>query len=671
MEIDQLDYAWLNLTPEDCKTLQTAKSPFVHDIQNPGLNEVRLMRDPNYFYFAAKTLLNIELLPIQLAILEELWNRPFPMYIASRGFGKSFMLAVLAWMKMILIPNTKVVIVGAAFRQSKIVFEYMKTIWENSSVLQSIADGNSGPRVETDKLTMKFNGSWACALPMGDGQKIRGMRAHTIIADEFASISPEIYETVVQGFTSVSASPIQNVQTEARKRKFKDLGLWKDEYEELMGSPAANQSILSGTADYAFKHFAKYWKRYHTIITSGGDENKLMDAFPDGNIPDGFSWRDYSIIRIPYELVPKGFMDEKQIAKARATIHSGTFNNEYGACFSEDSDGFFKRSLIESCVVSQKNPINGIVFDPRTTGDRGMQYIFGVDPASEQDNFTIVILEVHPNHNRVVYCWSTTRKEFKKKVQAGTVKEHDFYGYCCRKIRNLMKAFPCVKIALDSQGGGVAIQEALQDPDKIHENEQPIYPIVNPDKPQYSDTMMGLHIVELINFADAKWTSAANHGMKKDMEDKILLLPSLDPVLLAIESERDSVFENNRQAYDIDSFEDCALEIEELKNELCTIIHSMTGSGGQGSRERWDTPEVKGETGKKGRLRKDRYSSLVMANMVARQLARAIEPVSFEFVADAGRDVQKSTYTNQSMYKGTDMWRNVTDDCFIGINRQR
>ena len=59
-------------------------------------------------------------------------------------------------------------------------------------------------------------------------------------------------------------------------------------------------------------------------------------------------------------------------------------------------------------------------------------------------------------------------------------------------------------------------------------------------------------------------------------------------------------------------------EIEELKNELSTIIVTQTLNG----RDRWDTPEIKLPGNKKGRLRKDRYSSLVMANMVSRQMAR-------------------------------------------------
>ena len=67
-----------------------------------------------------------------------------------------------------------------------------------------------------------------------------------------------------------------------------------------------------------------------------------------------------------------------------------------------------------------------------------------------------------------------------------------------------------------------------------------------------------------------------------------------------------------------DTLEDCLMEIEELKNELSTIIITQTLTG----RDRWDTPEVKLPGNKKGRLRKDRYSSLLMGNMVSRQIAR-------------------------------------------------
>jgi hypothetical protein len=151
---------------------------------------------------------------------------------------------------------------------------------------------------------------------------------------------------------------------------------------------------------------------------------------------------------------------------------------EYAACFTADSDGFFKRSLIENCVVNDSNPIvintKPIIFDPITTGNSSFEYVYGIDPASEQDNFSIVVLEIHPDHSRIVYCWTTNRSNFKERQKTGLVKEYDFYGFCARKIRNLMKTFPCTRIGMDAQGGGVAIEEALHDPSKIEQGENPI-----------------------------------------------------------------------------------------------------------------------------------------------------------------------------------------------------
>jgi len=186
--IKSANNAWLGLDTLDGIGLENPLINRTHDeIKRPDLHIIRLMREAKYVGFTAKTLLDIELLPVQIAILREFWIRPFPMFVASRGFGKSWLMAVYAMLKCALIPETKVVIVGAAFRQSKIIFEYMETLWRNAPVLRSVCDSNSGPRRDVDRCTMRINDSWAIAVPLGDGQKIRGLRAHTIIADEFGS----------------------------------------------------------------------------------------------------------------------------------------------------------------------------------------------------------------------------------------------------------------------------------------------------------------------------------------------------------------------------------------------------------------------------------------------------------------------------------------------------
>ena len=204
-DVESYEHAWLNVTEEDVKDIENPLTGLTDDQKNNfHLYILQLMRNPKYFQWTVKKLLNVELLPEQVVILRELWTKAFPMYIASRGFGKSFLLAVYGMLRCALMPGTKIVIVGAAFRQSKVIFEYMDTIWKNASLLRSICSDNSGPRRDVDRCTMRINESWAMAVPLGDGSKIRGLRAHTIIADEFNSIPVDIYETVVAGFTAVS-----------------------------------------------------------------------------------------------------------------------------------------------------------------------------------------------------------------------------------------------------------------------------------------------------------------------------------------------------------------------------------------------------------------------------------------------------------------------------------
>lgn len=666
----QLDNAWLGLG--DVSTLSLPKNLMINrsqkDIENPDQHLLKLMRDPANFSATVRLLMDIELHPIQIAILQEFWDRPFPMFIASRGFGKSFLLALYCTLKCIFVPGTKIVVVGAAFRQSKVIFEYMETIWRKGSIIRSIFNGNDdGPRRDVDRCTMRYGDSWTIAIPLGDGSKIRGLRAHIIIADEFASISPEVYETVVSGFAAVSADPIGNVKAEAKKDLMKELGIWSDEMEELQYR-RSNQAIIAGTADYSFKHFASYWERYKAIIHSRGSDRVLSDLFK-GEVPSNFNWKDYSIVRMPYELIPKGFMDDRQVARAKATIHSGIYNMEYAACFTKDSSGFFRRSLIESCVSNTKNPIvinnQPIIFDAKVVGDPDKKYVYGIDPASEQDNFSIIILEIHPNHTRIVYCWTTNRANFKQRQQTGLVNENDFYGFCARKIRNLMKVFPCERIGLDAQGGGVAIEEALHDTTKINIDEVPIWPVINEAKDKDTDGKPGLHILELVQFARAEWTSHANHGLRKDFEDKVLLFPTFDNLTLglALANESKDILSTNLDPI-YDTISECILELEELKNELTTIVMTQT-SNSSGARERWDTPEIKGSNGRRGRLRKDRYSALVIANTLARSLSRADAPITYDVI---GSTKNSSLSKETTLYRGPSWFTEAAnEDLYLGI----
>lgn len=652
-KLKKIDEAWLKIDVDE-KDLFNPTSMLNSSDDDFHLKLTWLMTRPEYFSFLVKQIFNIQLLPSQALILYELWNRKFPMLIASRGFGKSFMLSLYCMLRALILPGRKVVVVGAAFRQSKVLFEYMETIWNNSPILRDICDGNSGPRRDVDRCVMRINDSRVTCLPLGDGQKIRGQRANDIISDEFASIPRDIFETVVAGFAAVSSDPIENVKRLAAEKKAEELGVEIQDKDENKLEDKDNQIILSGTAYYDFNHFATYWKRWKSIIKSQGDPTKLREVFGGEDVPDNFDWTEYSIMRIPYELLPEGFMDASQVARSKATVHAGIYQMEFGAVFTRDSEGFFKRSLIESCVVDDKEPTkdskgNEIIFEAKLMGDPNKKYVFGVDPASEVDNFSIIVLELNEDHRRIVHCWTTNRSEHKEKVKRGYSTETDFYSYCARKIRDLMKLFPCVHIAMDAQGGGIAVMESLHDKDKLQDGEIEIWPVIDEDKPKDTDDQRGLHILEMCQFAKYDWLAEANHGLRKDLEDKVILFPRFDSVTVGI-----SNIEDGMKGRMYDTLEECVMDIEELKDELSMIQMTQTSSG----RDRWDTPEVVVAAGKKSKMRKDRYSSLIMANMAARRIARAPTPEQYQFFggfastlpADSKEKSEKNMYSGPNWF---------------------
>ena len=415
---NSIEDAWLDITVDQSKLI----NPFDLDTDREfHLKLTWLLMQPEYFCFICKHIFNVDILPVQALMIREMWHRKFPMLIASRGFGKSFVLSLYAMMRALLMPNRKIVVVGAAFRQSKVLFEYMDAIWRNSPILRDIVGPNGGPRKDVDMCRMIIGKSTVTCLPLGDGSKIRGQRANDIIADEFASIPRAIFENVVAGFAAVSASPVENVRRLAAMKRAEELGedfVEPDEVDAAIG----NQIILSGTAFYDFNHFAEYWKKWKQIIQSRGRPERLSEIFGGEEIPNGFDWRQYSIIRIPFELLPPGFMDDAQVARSKATMHSGIYQMEYGACFSTDSNGFFKRSLIESCVASPENPISlpsgKVEFQAALRGADNRRYVYGIDPASEVDNFSIVVLEVNDDHRKVVHCWTTNRQQHKDKLKS-------------------------------------------------------------------------------------------------------------------------------------------------------------------------------------------------------------------------------------------------------------
>ena len=92
-KLKKIDEAWLGLDTVEADLFNPMSILSVTD-DDFNVKLAWLMTRPEYLSFICKEILNVQLLPSQALFLKEIWTRKFPMLIASRGFGKSFMLSL-------------------------------------------------------------------------------------------------------------------------------------------------------------------------------------------------------------------------------------------------------------------------------------------------------------------------------------------------------------------------------------------------------------------------------------------------------------------------------------------------------------------------------------------------------------------------------------------------
>ena len=167
----------------------------IEEARYEGIDILRMIAEPAFIWMAAKILLGVTLTPIQAAIYSEIYNRPYSLLVASRGFSKSFGLGLILILKAVLTApkihggtGMQAVVVGSGFRQSKIIFEYINGLWERAPVLRSICGEGDGPYREQDRFTMRINGNSIIFIPLGNGERVRGLRATMLLCLEKDSL---------------------------------------------------------------------------------------------------------------------------------------------------------------------------------------------------------------------------------------------------------------------------------------------------------------------------------------------------------------------------------------------------------------------------------------------------------------------------------------------------
>lgn len=545
---------------------------------------------------------DFELGDFQAGILDMLWKVPFPLLVGSRGMGKTFILAIYALLKATLSQNSaygeKIVIIGSAFRQSKLVFDEIVK-WAKQSPL--IMECKPKITMSVDKCQMTIGRSTITALPLGTGDKIRGYRATIVIADEYAKIPDDIFQTVVRGFAAVSRDPIKRAKRMAEMKRLIEEGLLEKGMELEEGN---NQIILSSTAWYTFNHFYKTYEKYMSIIQNkvSGNAAEYSDVFGDDVPEEKINWKNFAVCKIPYTELPEGYMDEVQLSQARLTMSDDAFRMEFMAQFISDTDGFFKRSAIEDCTIkyitdSEGNKkIHPDAFAIELVGTGRATYVMAIDPARAKggDNFAIVILKVENSRMKIVYL----------KTLQGTS-----HIKAAEKIRDLVDLFDISAIGIDKGGGGQTLADILQDPDlAIKQGKERIF---DKDDEQYrplNNPLKGKHIIELINY-QGEWLRNANFDLKADFDNQRVLFPH------TMDEEK---YMGGGEAYENSSLQEANevwYEIDQAKDEICTIAITSTGKS---ETIHFGLPENNDNV--LGTKRKDRYSAILIGSDIGRRM---------------------------------------------------
>ena len=493
-----------------------------------------------YPEIAAEDLLNIKLSDIQKVVLKTMWTKTYVMSIMCRGAGKTFINGVFACLKCMLYPGHRVGLLAPTFRQSKFMFDECDGLWKRSPIFQNATIKK--PTHQSDNCYIEFKsvagrpGSKIQAVPLGDGTKIRGSRFFSIICDEFPHIPPEIFNQVIRPMAATVADPMENVERLKRDRELVEAGLLSE--SDLDNKKVANQILITSSGYFTFNHMYDLYKIYKQEMLSGNDK--------------------YAVFRIPYEMLPEGFLDEDNINSARKEMSSLEFSMEYEAAFIPDTDGFYKASLLESC--------KDVNYGPQVAGDAGKSYILGVDPARSEDSFAIVIAEIG-NPARVVHAIEYQKETFPKMAAV---------------LEDLCLAFNVQSIYMDAGGGGLAIKDILAE----NPRSLPGGPILDPEDEAHQQRT-GRHILTMCNFG-TEFISDSNFAALRLLEHREILFPS---------PPQDT---KPREADEISW-----ATITRMLQQMQTIVITETPTG----KIHFDVPKGGGH----GRNKKDLYTAFMLA----------------------------------------------------------
>lgn len=379
--------------------------------------------------FTFEMLCGIKLMPVQEILLKALFARDNALIVAGRGFSKSFLISVFSILYSIFYPDKKVCLISANFRSARRILDNSEKMVNSKKAALLRQCFPNQLRRANDMFSWKLpNQSEIFALPLSNGEGLRGTRANCVCVDEGLLISREIQETILRPFLTVQ----QDFREEAEMRDAENtlIEAGKITENDRISFPKNKYCVFS-SASYEFQYLFEMYNQWLDFI----DHPDKIEGAPGQKPPK------YVVVRASYESLPaNGIMDLTQInsAKAGGGENSEYFKREYRALFSKTGEGFFNVQKLHKCTVP--------LFDYPTVqllGEKDCQYILSIDPSysasKASDHFAMGVYMLIPQKRKIILVNSY--------AQAGRdLKDH--YEY----LTYILKYFNIVFVCIDNSG---------------------------------------------------------------------------------------------------------------------------------------------------------------------------------------------------------------------------
>jgi hypothetical protein len=262
--------------------------------------------------FATELFTGVKLFPFQHMAIKAMMESDYFLGIWSRGMSKSFSTAIFALLDAILNQGVQIGILSKSFRQSKMIFKKIEDI-AKSPKATFFSQCITRTSKMNDEWVMEIGRSSIRALPLGDGEKLRGFRFQRMIIDELLLMPEKIFNEVIMPFLSVVDNPTERQEVYDLETEMIKQGKMTEDDRKVWPN---NKIIGLSSASYKFEYLYKLYQQYENLILN---ENKQDGAHR-------------TIMHFSYDCAPEQLYDQNLISQSRATMSDSQFDREFWCC---------------------------------------------------------------------------------------------------------------------------------------------------------------------------------------------------------------------------------------------------------------------------------------------------------------------------------------------------